>query len=96
MVNGLVQLMLWFSVGKCDLLFVCLYTSLRAAQDFERTHVLQISFIVQIQIARLSLRENNSKTEETKCLDAWLSLCNRKFPLLEIEAFSFFNRKKYT
>lgn len=91
--NGLVLLMPWFSVGKYDLMFVCLYTSLRSDQDFEGTHVLQIPSIVQIWHAGLSLRENSSKTEEAKCLNACLSLRNRKFPLLETEAFSFFNRK---
>lgn len=63
-------------LGKYDLPLVCLYISLRAAQDFGGTHFA-----------------NLLQTEEAKCLDACLSSHNRKFPLLEREVFSFFNRK---
>lgn len=41
----------------------------------------------------LSQRENISKTEEAKCLDTCLSLCKRKFPIME-KGFSLLKKKK--
>lgn len=80
-------------VDEYDLLFDCLCTSLRAAPDFEGTHIFQMSSVDQLWSARFSQRENSSKTEAAKRLDACLSLCKRKTPLLEKGDFSYFNTK---
>lgn len=46
--NVLVLLVHWFSLGKYDLLLVCLYTSLRAAQDFEGSHFANLNYCTYI------------------------------------------------
>lgn len=62
--------MQWFCVGEYDLLFDCLYTSLRAAQDFEGTRFANFLYCTAMECQILPERKQlqNKGSQMLRCL----------------------------